>query len=140
MYSLAALLIGCLFGVGLVISNMVNPIKVLNFLDVTGHWDPSLILVMIAAVITTAIGFYWVNKLKKPVLTQKFDLPKNNKIDKELILGSAIFGIGWGLAGYCPGPSFSALGIFRIEVLYFLMGMIAGSIVYLWLSKIIQKG
>jgi len=137
MYSIAALLIGCLFGAGLAISNMINPTKVLNFLDVTGHWDPSLILVMMAAVITTTIGFYWVKKLKKPVLIQKSYLPKNKKIDKKLLLGSALFGIGWGLAGYCPGPSFSALGIFRFEALYFLTGMIAGSIVYFLLSTII---
>ena len=83
MYTLASFLIGILFGVGLVISNMINPTKVLNFLDVTGYWDPSLLLVMVSAVITTAIGIHFVKKRKKPLLGNKFHYPKKNTIDKE---------------------------------------------------------
>jgi uncharacterized membrane protein YedE/YeeE len=139
MYTLASFLIGLLFGVGLVISNMINPNKVLNFLDITGDWDPSLLFVMAAATTTTAIGLYFVRKRQKPLLTDKFHYPTKHPIDKELIIGSAIFGIGWGMTGYCPGPAITVLGTFQFEVLYFLAAMILGSLCYTGLSKITCK-
>ncbi len=135
MYTLAAFFMGLLFGIGLAISNMINPTKVLNFLDVTGYWDPSLILVMVAAIITTWIGFYFIKKRKKPLLGNKFHYPKTHKIDKELIIGSALFGIGWGITGYCPGPSIAVLGTFQFEVVYFIVGMVLGSLTYFGISK-----
>jgi uncharacterized membrane protein YedE/YeeE len=135
MYAFFSFLFGILFGLGLVISNMSNPAKVLNFLDVTGYWDPSLMLVMIAAVATTCIGFYFIKKRKKPLLENKFHYPSTTKIEKKLIVGSALFGVGWGITGYCPGPSFAALGTTPFEVIYYIVGMILGSLTYYGISK-----
>ncbi|KTD20986.1 transporter protein [Legionella lansingensis] len=134
MYSLMAFLTGILFGIGLTISNMINPNKVLNFLDVTGAWDPTLLMVMVAAVVTTFLGYQIIQKRKKPIFAETFYFPEKKKIiDKNLLIGSAIFGIGWGMAGYCPGPSITALATFNFDPLYFVIGMISGSLVYYWL-------
>lgn len=139
MYTLASFFIGILFGIGLAISNMINPTKVLNFLDITGYWDPSLMLVMVAAIITSVIGFYFVKKRKKPLLGNKFYYPKAHNIDKDLIIGSALFGIGWGITGYCPGPAMAVLGTFQFEALYFIIGMVLGSLTYFALSSFKKK-
>ncbi len=106
--------IGMVFGLGLVVSGMSNPAKVLNFLDLaairTGSWDPSLAFVMVGAVVTAFIGFRLVLKRPRPVFAETFHLPARSGIDPRVIIGPAIFGIGWGLAGFCPGPAFVALG------------------------------
>jgi len=117
---------GILFGLGLSISEMVNPTVVLNFLDVFGQWDPSLIFVMGGALLTVAIGFRWIFIRQKPLFSEKFHLPTAKDIDKNLVVGSAIFGIGWGLAGYCPGPVIAGLAYLQFEPILFCFAMFIG--------------
>ena len=120
-------LIGAVFGVGIAISGMANPAKVLNFFDVAGVWDPSLIFVMGGALVTTAIGYVLVFRArKKPVFDAEFHLPINKSIDGRLIAGSATFGIGWGIAGFCPGGAIPALGFGGVPVIAFVGAMIIG--------------
>ncbi|MDI9817856.1 MULTISPECIES: DUF6691 family protein [unclassified Legionella] len=132
MYHLMAFINGIIFGAGLTISNMMNPYKVLNFLDVTGNWDPTLLVVMVAALLTTFIGYRIVRLFRKPVLGERFHIPEKTKITKRFILGSVIFGIGWGIAGYCPGPSITALATWNMDPLYFVISMVMGSYAYYW--------
>ncbi len=127
MYILLSYICGFIFGLGLTVSNMINPNKVLNFLNVAGPWDPTLLVVMAAAVVVTFIGYQWVRRLEKPKFAEKFYIPERSVIDKRLVFGSAIFGLGWGIAGYCPGPGVTALGTFNSDPLYFVLGMILGS-------------
>jgi len=117
---------GILFGLGLSISEMVNPTVVLNFLDVFGQWDPSLIFVMGGALITVSAGFHWIFKRQSPLFSEKFHLPKVKDIDSNLIIGAAIFGIGWGLAGYCPGPVIAGLAYAQLEGVLFCFAMFLG--------------
>jgi uncharacterized protein len=119
---------GFVFGTGLWVSGMANPKKVLGFLDVTGNWDASLMLVMAGAVAVTLIGFRIVLKWKKPVLAESFELPKKSDIDTPLVAGAAIFGIGWGIAGYCPGPALTALATLSAESIVFVAAMIVGGL------------
>ena len=120
-------LTGAIFGLGIAISGMANPAKVLNFFDVAGSWDPSLIFVMGGALITTAIGYLPVfGARRKPVFDDDFHLPVNRTIDMRLIAGSATFGIGWGIAGFCPGGAIPALGFGGIDVIAFVGAMIVG--------------
>lgn len=135
MYNITSFLCGLLFGVGLTISSMINPNKVLNFLDITGFWDPSLLIVMAVAVMVTFLGYQLVKKFDKPVFCNQFYLPERKNVEKKLILGSIIFGIGWGVAGYCPGPSITALATFNSDPVYFVIGLIAGSWTCHWLFK-----
>jgi uncharacterized protein len=115
-----------LFGLGLVISGLVNPAKVLNFLDIAGTWDPSLIFTMAAAVLITGIGYKLVMAWQKPVCADTFHIPAANTIDAKLITGSAVFGIGWGLVGYCPGPAITALPLAHNETFMFVAALLAG--------------
>jgi uncharacterized membrane protein YedE/YeeE len=117
---------GFVFGTGLWVSGMANPGKVLGFLDVTGNWDASLLLVMAGAVAVTLLGFRVVLKWKKPVLAESFELPRKSDIDTPLVAGAAIFGIGWGIAGYCPGPALTALATLSAESVVFVAAMIVG--------------
>lgn len=110
-----ALLSGILFGAGLALSRMINPNKVLNFLDVAGRWDPSLLFVMIGALSVALIAFRFILKRPAPLWSDSFQLPRKTSIDPQLILGAAIFGIGWGMSGYCPGPSVTGLSLFSQE-------------------------
>lgn len=120
-------LIGAIFGLGIAISGMANPAKVLNFFDVAGSWDPSLIFVMGGALITTAIGYLVVfGARSKPIFDADFHLPINKTIDARLIGGSAVFGIGWGIAGFCPGGAIPALGFGGLPVIAFIGAMIIG--------------
>ena len=111
---------GVLFGIGLWVSGMANPRKVLDFLDVTGNWDASLLLVMGGAVAVTAAAF-------RPILRRK-DLKFRNQIDAPLVIGAALFGIGWGIGGYCPGPAITALSNLSLEPLVFVAAMIGGGV------------
>ena len=131
MRPLTSLLIGIVFGLGLVISGLANPAKVLNFLDVAGAWDPSLAFVMAGAVAVTAIGYRLVLTLPGPVLDAQFHLPQASAIDGRLLGGAALFGVGWGLSGYCPGPAITALAFFNSSTVIFVAGMLAG----MWLAK-----
>lgn len=121
---------GLVFGLGLVISGMADPAKVLNFLDLAGSWDPSLAFVMAGATVTAFIGYRLVWRRSAPVLETRFDVPTNIQIDRPLILGAALFGIGWGIGGFCPGPAWAALPLLAPGTLVFLPAMLAG----LWLG------
>lgn len=126
-----ALMSGTLFGFGLALSQMVNPAKILNFLDVAGVWDPTLGFVMIGALLVTIPTFHWILRRDGPVNDTEFHLPTNDSIDWRLLTGASLFGIGWGLAGFCPGPaivaSLSGLG----PVLGFVAMLLVGS----WLGN-----
>ena len=130
---LVNLLLGLLFGVGLVVSGMSDPAKVLNFLDFFGSWDPSLAFVMGGAVLVAAVGYRLVKQRQRPVLAESFSLPTRKDIDSRLVVGAAIFGIGWGLGGFCPGPALTSLGLGSSGVLVFLPFMFAG----LWLARLL---
>lgn len=124
---LSALIIGLIFGSGIALSGMINPAKVLNFFDFTGTWDPSLAFVMGGALIVTAIGYFFILKRPAPLFDQSFHLPLKQQIDRPLIAGSAIFGIGWGIGGFCPGGSIPALGLMQTNV-FILVGSMLGGI------------
>lgn len=115
---------GLLFGIGLTISQMVNPAKVLAFLDITGDWDPSLAFVMGGALITTFIGYKFVLKKKAPLFDESFKLPTRQDIDLPLVIGAALFGIGWGLSGLCPGPALASLTFGGHSIFLFLASML----------------
>jgi uncharacterized membrane protein YedE/YeeE len=120
------LIAGLIFGLGLLISGMANPAKVQNFLDIAGSFDPSLIFVMAGAVAVTFIGYRMVLKRPKPILAERFYLPNSSIIDGRLLLGAAVFGIGWGLSGFCPGPAIVALSLLAKGTLVFVPAMLAG--------------
>ena len=128
--NVAALLAGLVFGLGLTLSEMVNPAKVLAFLDLFGNWDPSLAFVMGAALMVTAMGYRIVWSKDRPVFADRFQVPANRQIDTRLAVGAVLFGIGWGLVGLCPGPAISALTFGRAPVLVFLGAMAAGMGLY----------
>ncbi len=117
MKNIAALISGLLFGVGLAVAQMTNPTKVISFLDVTGNWDPSLALVMGAAFFVALLGFKLTAQRAGPLFDEKFRLPTRTDLDKPLVLGAALFGAGWGLAGYCPGPVIASLGLLNFDSL-----------------------
>jgi len=125
---IAVFVCGLLFGAGLAVSGMINPAKVLNFLDVAGTWDASLIFVMGAAVVVTAVGYRLVFGRDAPVYADTFSLPTANDVDVGLLAGAAVFGIGWGLGGLCPGPALAGLGSGTREIFVFLAAMIVGLI------------
>jgi uncharacterized membrane protein YedE/YeeE len=120
-------LAGAVFGLGIAISGMANPAKVLNFFDLAGSWDPSLIFVMGGALVTTAIGYFLVFRARRaPLFDAGFHLPINKTIDARLIGGSAVFGVGWGIAGFCPGGAIPALGFGGVPVIAFVGAMVIG--------------
>lgn len=120
------LVLGLMFGTGLVVSGMADPAKVLNFLDLFGTWDPSLAFVMGGAVLVAFFGYRMVLKRPAPVVGDVFHLPTGTRIDRRIVVGPAIFGAGWGIAGLCPGPAITALGIGEPGVLVFVPAMIFG--------------
>ena len=126
----SALGAGFVFGIGLWVSGMANPKKVLGFLDVTGNWDASLLLVMGGAVAVTVFAFHFVLKREKPLMEEKFQVPSSKNIDSLLVSGAAIFGIGWGIAGYCPGPGITALATLSTESVVFVIAMLAGGLLH----------
>ncbi len=135
MVNLIALLAGLIFGLGLIIGGMTNPAKVLAFLDITGDWDPSLAFVMIGAI---AIGFFAFREAKQrtwSVLGLSIDLPEITRIDRPLIIGAVLFGIGWGLAGFCPGPAVASVLIGGSAVWIFVASMLAGMGLYTLMVK-----
>jgi len=128
MRALIALISGIVFGIGLTVADMTNPAKVQNFLDLMGIWDPSLIFVMGGGVIVAFIGFRIVRGRERPLLAGQFYLPTAEHIDFRLITGSAIFGVGWGLSGFCPGPAVAGLAWGNPQVFIFVGAMVAGAI------------
>lgn len=131
--------IGLVFGVGLVISGMSDPAKVLNFLDLAAigsrSWDPSLAFVMAGAVAVTFIGFAVVLKRPRPLFAETFHLPARRELDFRIVSGPVIFGVGWGLAGFCPGPAFTALGFGSRAAVLFVAAMLAGMLLARWLAN-----
>lgn len=130
MSLLISLLAGLLFGLGLIASQMVDPAKVQSFLDIAGHWDPSLALVMGGAVVVGLAGFLLAGKRSTSLLGEPMRLPEARRIDTPLIVGSAVFGAGWGLVGYCPGPAIAALGMGEPKAVLFVFAMVAGMGIY----------
>lgn len=126
MRLVAVYLIGLVFGIGISISGMANPAKVLNFFDIAGTWDPSLIFVMGGALLVTALGYQLVLRKPAPIMAARFDLPTNRNLDARLLGGAAVFGIGWGISGFCPGGALPALGTGRTEVFVFVAAMLVG--------------
>lgn len=124
--TLAALAAGLLFGLGLIVSEMVDPAKVIGFLDVFGDWDPSLAFVMAGAVAVSALGYAVAKRRGRPVLASRFQVPDRRDLDIRLLCGAAIFGVGWGLAGLCPGPALVALSLVPGKVIVFVAAMLAG--------------
>ena len=127
--TIAALALGLVFGLGIAISGMIDPAKVMNFFDVAGTWDPSLAFVMGGALAVTLPGYRLVFGRGEPLFAEAFSLPPAAKIDGALIGGSALFGIGWGLSGFCPGGAIPAAGLGRIEPLLVIGGMVAGMVI-----------
>lgn len=117
---------GLVFGLGLVVSGMADPAKVLNFLDLAGSWDPSLAFVMAGAVVVTFVGYRLAFARKAPLLMESFDVPRAKDIDLRLVGGAAMFGIGWGIGGFCPGPALTALPLLAPGTLVFVPAMLIG--------------
>ncbi|PTM94152.1 YeeE/YedE family protein [Mycoplana dimorpha] len=122
----AALAAGIVFGFGLSLSGMLNPARVQGFLDVFGDWDPSLAFVLGGAVVVAFIGVRAIRRMKHPAFDEQFHLPKNNRIDAPLVIGSALFGLGWGIGGFCPGPAVASLALGLPETVAFVIAMLAG--------------
>ena len=131
-----ALICGILFGIGLSLSQMINPNKVLNFLDITGAWDPSLIFVMLGALPVAMISFKAILKRPAPILADQFQLVGKLSVNTSLILGASIFGIGWGMSGYCPGPAVTGLGLLSFESVVMVVSIYLGFFVY---NRIFEK-
>ncbi len=135
MRLLTAFISGGLFSIGLIISGMINPNKVIGFLDIFGQWDPDLAFVMGGAVVVNLITFPFLMKRKAPVCGGEMSLPQNTKVDAPLVVGSIIFGIGWGLVGICPGPGLVNMVTLRPKMLLFMVFLILGVLVKRWISK-----
>jgi uncharacterized membrane protein YedE/YeeE len=133
--SLAALASGALFGIGLAMSGMTDPRRVLGFLDLFGDFDPTLLFVLGGAVVTTMLLFRLVLRRGSPVFADTFRLSSLSHIDAPLIAGAALFGVGWGIAGYCPGPALAGLGIGSIEALWFVPAMITGMVIHRFVNR-----
>ncbi|RDK02189.1 YeeE/YedE family protein [Paraburkholderia lacunae] len=126
MLKLNALLAGLIFGVGLIVSGMANPAKVLGFLDVAGNWDPSLAFVMAGAIAIGFAGFTVARQLKHSLLGAPMSMPASTRVDRRLLAGSALFGAGWGLAGFCPGPALVSAGSGESKAILFVIAMLIG--------------
>ncbi len=121
---------GLVFGLGLVISGMSNPAKVIGFLNVAGPWDPTLLLVMGGALAVTIPGFRLLRKRPRPLFSERFEIPSRKDLDARLIAGAALFGLGWGIGGFCPGPAITALATARLDVVLFVAAMIGGAVAH----------
>jgi hypothetical protein len=133
--NIVAVLSGLLFGLGLGLSQMIDRDRVLGFLDVAGEWDPTLLFVLGGAVTVTVIAFRFVLKRPHPLLAPQFRLPTRRDIDRPLLIGAAIFGIGWGIAGYCPGPGLAALVLQIRNPVIFVIALVMGSLAHEWSAK-----
>jgi len=129
-----ALLSGTLFGLGLAVSGMANPAKVLAFLDVAGNWDPTLAFVMIGALAVTTPAFRYVLKRNRPWFADAFSMPTRKDLDTRLTIGAVLFGIGWGLAALCPGPALTDLVTGRVDIVGFVAAMLAGMLLFDWVD------
>jgi uncharacterized membrane protein YedE/YeeE len=134
-----SLLAGLVFGLGLIVSGMANPAKIQGFLDLAGRWDPSLAFVMAGAIAVGVIAFAMANKRTVSFIGAEMKLPAARHIDRRLVVGSALFGIGWGLAGFCPGPALAALGMGEAKAVVFVAAMLAGMAVFELLERRVQR-
>ena len=135
MFALSALLSGLVFGLGLIVSGMANPAKVLGFLDLAGEWDPSLALVMAGAIAVGFFAFLIAKNRTRSLIGAEMKLPTASAIDSRLLVGSALFGAGWGVAGFCPGPGLVAVGMGEPKALVFVAAMLTGMVIFSWLEK-----
>jgi uncharacterized protein len=133
--AVSSFVVGLVFGLGLLVSRMADPAKVLGFLDVAGDWDPSLALVMLGAIAVGVVGFALARRRPKALLGGPMRLPVARQIDRRLVVGSALFGMGWGLAGFCPGPALTAVGMGEPKALLFVLAMLAGMGIYEYLER-----
>lgn len=141
MATVAALLAGLLFGCGLILSGMINPAKVLGFLDIAGAWDPSLAFVMAGAIAAAAPAFFCARKMPRSLTGEPVRLPAASRVDRRLLAGSALFGIGWGIAGFCPGPAVAGVGAGEPKALLFVLAMLAGMVLFQrWENRIRKAG
>ena len=131
-YMVPGLLVGLLFGAGLAISRMIDPARVLGFLDVAGAWDPTLAFVLAAALLPSALAYAVIRRMQRPVMAEEFCIPQNRTIETRLLAGTALFGIGWGLVGLCPGPAIAGLVLGYWQSWLFVASMIAG----MWAQRI----
>ena len=134
-FFLCAIVAGAFFGTGLVLSGMTDPERVIGFLDVFGAFDPTLAFVLGGAVVVTISSFRLILRMRKPLLAARFEVPQARAIDVRLAAGAAIFGVGWGLAGYCPGPALAGLAVGTSEAPWFVAAMLIGSAIYNWTSS-----
>jgi uncharacterized membrane protein YedE/YeeE len=135
MQTLVALIAGLVFGLGLIVSGMADPAKVLGFLDLAGTWDPSLALVMAGAIAIGLPAFFIAGRRSRSLLGAAMQLPAARRIDRRLVAGSLLFGIGWGLAGFCPGPALVALSLGGVKALLFVAAMLLGMGLFEWLER-----
>ena len=135
MHTLISLLVGLIFGLGLIVAGMANPQKVLSFLDLAGNWDPSLALVMGGAIPVSAIAFWFANRRGTSLMGHEITLPNTRNLDRRLIIGGLVFGIGWGLTGICPGPALVLLGTGAWKGLVFVAAMLAGMVIFEKIGK-----
>ncbi|SFK99917.1 YeeE/YedE family protein [Methylorubrum salsuginis] len=126
----SAFAVGLLFGLGLLVSGMADPAKVLAFLNVTGRWDPSLSFVMAGAVAVSATGYFVARRRGRPLLASRLEIPTRRDLDPRLIAGAAVFGLGWGLAGLCPGPALTLLTVAPAQAVTFVAAMVAGILAF----------
>lgn len=131
---LAALIAGVIFGAGLALSDMVNPARVLAFLDVAGDWDPTLAFVMGGALLPAALAYLASRRARRPVLAERFQIPENRVVDRRLLAGAALFGAGWGLVGFCPGPAIAGLVFGLWQPWVFVAAMLAGMALHRWVA------
>lgn len=135
MLAFTSLLSGLVFGLGLIVSGMANPAKVLGFLDLAGVWDPSLAFVMAGAIAVAAVAFALARRRSHSLLGAPMQLPSARRIDRRLVIGSLLFGVGWGVAGFCPGPALVGLGMGADKALVFVAAMLAGMGLFEWLER-----
>lgn len=135
VYKAVSVIAGLIFGLGLIVSGMSNPAKVLGFLDITGAWDPSLMFVMAGAIAVGAPAYAFMRRKSRSLLGAPLQLPTARDIDRRLVFGSLVFGIGWGLAGICPGPALVLVGYGAVKGVIFLIAMLAGQGVFEWMES-----
>ncbi len=139
MATVASFIAGALFALGLLVSGMADPAKVLGFLDVAGAWDPSLLLVMGGAVAVAAAGFRLAGARTTSLFAGPMQIPPVRAVDRRLVVGSIVFGIGWGLAGFCPGPAIVAIGLSRVEAVVFGVAMLVGMAAWEWFARVRER-
>lgn len=136
--AMLVLLLGVMFGAGLTLSDMVNPARILAFLDIAGDWDPTLLWVMGAALVPAALGYAARRRMTKPLLGEQFFIPQNNRLDRRLLGGAALFGVGWGLVGFCPGPALAGMVFGAWQSWLFVAAMLGGMLAHCLAAPLLE--